>query len=1171
MTTYIKLLSAIGCGGMIGCLSPDKNKEKEYKRMLKRFLPLLIILFASGVLLAQGTVTFSGTVTDTDGEPVPGVYITVSDSKTATLSNTLRTTITGTAGEFSFSIEDPSGKTATFSHIGLKELSLPLGSVTVRTGWHVVMESKTLELDGVTVTALGVMREERSLGYAVTTVKGGQLDPNATNPVAALQGKVAGLNISGSSGGVFGRQRITLRGASTLGSNNQPLIVVDGVVVHTSVWETAPDWTGNSNDWGDELKNLNVSDIATISVLKGAAATALYGSRGMNGALVITTKGGAGAASGREGTVVRFMQSIGVDVVTSTPNLQTQYGPGTIAGDISYGQRNPDGGFYRWDTGQFYLDGSGNPTLIGANNFMFGPRFDGRTITQYDGTQDKYSAVKDGYRSFYSPAVQSNTNISVSGGTERTTFHLAAGYRYSDGTLPSESFSRGSVLFKGSHRIGDRVTVDAQVALSRSRLQNISPNIGDYYINRQVNTLYDPDYYQHKYKGEHGGIASSAYGDAYANVPIKDVWWNIYENSSRHRETNVRPAVGVNLDLASWLAFRGEAAANYHNSRRETKNDGQGYRNQGNDDIQGGLYGMGKSTSREETVAGTFTLQKQFGDFDLGGFVRGEYRNSFSDGTKTATSGGLLTPGLYSIGNSRNTPESSYAVTARKRVASAAFAVNARWREQLYMEVTGRNDWSSSLVYSDGSGNYSYFYPSVSASWVATNTFAERLPDWITFGKFRLSWAQVGNDATPFALNPGYEQKKYLQSDGSYVYGEVVSGVLLDGTLRPERKNAWEVGTDWRFLGGRIGFDFTFYKENTRDQILSIPIPKEAGTTYRLLNAGNIRNMGVELAINATPIKTKDWQWDIGATWARNRNKIISLHPDVQNYITLAGGASGGNYSIASVAQEGGPYGQLISTIAPARDDAGNMILSWDDDVRAAYAKRSGTAETLGSMMPDWTGGLSTGLHYKNVSLNVLLDVRWGGLIASYSNRFGTAYGVTESSLKYRDAANGGITWTSGYADAYGQTFGDGMIPDGVFDSGTTVTSPSGQRVDVSGMTFREAYEKGYVEPVYASAWHYFNNGWSSGTVNSGWVHEVKYIALREVSVGYRLPGKAVRKLGARNMNIILSARNLGYLYNSLPNNLNPESVMGTGTGEFRERGFIPCTATFMATLSMEF
>lgn len=1128
--------------------------------MIKTLLLLILLLSAPFALRAQDKVTFSGTVIDTNGEAVSGVHISVSDTRVATVTNL--------AGEFSFSLDDPTAKSALFSHVGMKELSLLLSTVTEQKDWRVVMEPKILELGSITVTALGISRVERALGYSATTVKGKELDQNTINPISTLQGKVAGLNISGTDGGLFGRTKISLRGASTLNSNNQPLIIVDGMAINTSVWTTAPDWLGQSDDWGDELKNLNVSDIESISVLKGAASTALYGSRGMNGALVITTKRGV-AVGGKRTTAVRFSQSIGVDMVIKTPSLQTAYGPGTIAGDVDYGNRADNGEFQRWDTDQFYLNSEGNPTLIGANNFMWGPRFDGRDIVGYDGLTTRYAPQENGYRDFYRPAVQSNTNISVSGGNEKTTFYLSGGYQYTQGTLPSMSFSRGSTTLKADHRITERVTVQAQVSLSQSKPDNISPSVGDFYINRAVNTLYDPSYYRHKYMGEHGGMASAAHGDAYANVPLKDYGWEIDQNNRQQRETSVRPKVNIGVVITDWLSFQSEASADYYNTTKETKLKGRGYRNQGNDDNSGGRYEMFKTSSREETLSGMLTAERALGDFRLGGFLRSEYRNAFADYTLNATNSGLITPGLYSISNSRGTPTSDYTITSRKRVASAVFAVNTAWRDQLYLEATGRNDWSSSLVYSDGSGDYSYFYPSVSASWVASSTFA--LPDWVTFGKLRLSWAQVGNDAAPFAINPGYEQKKYLQPDGSYVYTETVPAMLYDGTLKPELKTAWEAGTNWSFLKGRVGFDVAIYKENTRNQILSIPTPKEGGTVLRMINAGNIENKGIEIAVNTTPIKTKDWQWTIDLTYAKNRNKIISLHPEVQNYINLAGVVGDGNYRIASVAQQGGPYGLLVSDIMPERDASGNTILAWDDEMRTAYPKQSNTVGSIGSMMPDFTGSIATALRYKNLTFRAQLDVRWGGYIASYSNRYGLAYGVTEASMKYRDPANGGLTWTSSYTDTNGQSFGDGVIPDGVFAGGTIVTTPSGDRVDVSGLTFRQAYEQGYVEPVHASSHHYFRNGWSTGTVNDDWVHQVKYIALREISLGYKLPEKIAKKMGAQGVNLLLSARNLGYIYNSLPNNLHPESVRGTATAEFRERGFIPYTATFMATVSIDF
>lgn len=1129
-------------------------------------LLVFLLLFTTSSLWAQQTenstqsvdnkTTYSGIVIDLDGNSVSDVSITIKETNKGTVSNQY--------GRFFLTVAE--GSTLEISHLSFHTKTVIVGA---QRELEIMLEPKNLSLEGVTVTALGIRKQERAVGYSVTTVKGDNLDENAINPITALQGKVAGLHISGTNGGIFERTKITMRGASTLNKNNQPLIVIDGVALFTGIFEGEPNWTGNPDDYGDELKNLNPADIESISVLKGAAATALYGSRGLNGALVITTKNGGKQA----GYGVTVSQSVGFDIVLSTPHLQTTYGPGAIAGDISYGNRDENGNFYRWDTNQFYTNNDGQTTLIGANGNAWGPRFDGRDVILYDGTTGEYSPQKNSYKDFYRPAFNSNTNVTIRGGNDRSTFYLSIGYRYSDGMLPSSSFSRGSTLLKGSHRISNRVSVDAQVSFAHSKPQNSMPSIGDYYINRNINQLYDSRYYSDKYKGLHGGMASTTQGDAYANVPVKNLWWLMYENSVEQREMSIHPAINLNITIMEWLRFKAEANTAFYNTEKETKWLGQGYRNEGNNDDLGGKYEMRKTENREENLAGTFTFHKIINDFDLGGFIRGEYRNSKADRTLNTTTGGLITPNVYSLTNGRGTPRSEYKITSRKRVLSAVFAANAGWRDQLYLEVTGRNDWSSSLVYSNGNGNYSYFYPSVSASWIVSESFRKQFPSWITLGKFRLSWAQVGNDAEPFAINPGYEQKKYLQPDGTYIYSEIVPSTLYsrDALLKPERKNAWEIGADWRFLYGRIGADIALYKENTYDQIMNIPIPKESGTTSRMVNAGNIENKGIEIALTTIPVKTKSWQWNVDFTFARNRNKIISLHPDVQKHINLSGEVGGGNYRVAAVAIAGSDYGMLVSDIMPARDESGNIVLSWDDEYRAAYPKRGSTVEKIGSMMPDWTGSVATGLRYKNLTFRALLDIRWGGLIASYSNRYGTAYGLTETSLRWRDADSGGTFWTSAYADSYGQSFNDGVIPEGVFDAGTVVTTPSGDRVDVSGLTFREAYERGYVEPVHSSSYQSYSNGWSTGTVNDSWVHEVKYIALRELSLSYRLPNKAAGKLGMQKMDITLSAHNLGYLYNSLPNNLHPESIRGTGTADFRERGFIPYTATFMATITMEF
>ena len=386
------------------------------------------------------------------------------------------------------------------------------------------------------------------------------------------------------------------------------------------------------------------------------------------------------------------------------------------------------------------------------------------------------------------------------------------------------------------------------------------------------------------------------------------------------------------------------------------------------------------------------------------------------------------------------------------------------------------------------------------------------------------------------------------------------------------------MGLDLRFLNNRINLDATYYKENTKDQIMNIATPSISGISNQLINAGNIQNSGVEIALNTIPFRNKDWEWNLDFTFTKNSNKIVELHPDAAEYIGLRGSTGWGNMRIQSAAKVGGPYGVLISDITPKRDDNGNIILKWSDSDRSAYADRSLKNEMIGDMNPDFLGSVSTGLTWKNLSFRMALDMRFGGKVASYGNRYGTAYGWTESSLKFRDEAHGGMTWTSQYLNAdgsqsgsYGVTYHDGMIPQGIFASGTTVTGVDGKSHDVSGMSYQQAYQAGILEPMHAASYYNYANQWSTGVINDGWVHDLKYIALREITVGYTFPANIAGKIGAKRLGVSFSARNLGYLYNSLPNDVNPEGVRGNLSGEFRIRSFDPYTANYTMTINVGF
>ena len=862
--------------------------------MLKNFKPVNLILVVGAmalpvsayadlvpekldvsISLQSGKVT--GVVEDNFG-PVAGASVVV--------KGTTNGTITDMNGNFSLEGVN-NGDLIQISFIGYmtQELIYKGQAISVK------LAEDTQKLDEVVVTALGMKRSEKSLGYAMKEIKGDELNANLINPVAALQGKVAGLEISGSDGGMFGSSKVQIRSASTLGKNNQPIYVIDGVILDNSIKEGNPDWDSNPNDYGNELKNLNPDDFESVSVLKGAAATALYGSRGLNGAIVITTKSGKSG----QGLGINISQSFGMDVITQTPSFQNEFGNGIIAGNVDYGDKNANGDYYIYDNfGQYPTNANGQFSLMNDQGMSWGPAFDGREIQYYDGSTRAYSPVKNNFHKAYQKGFSSNTNVAISGGNEKTTFYTSLSYKHVDGTTPNNSFDRISFLGKASHMFHPKIKLEASMSFANSMPKNSPINIGENFASGVWGRSYDPSTAKDKYKGVHGGLASSSYGDEYGNMPGIGTWWSVYENDYRQKEISVRPVVKLNIDLLDWLKFNVKGSYNYYYTRFENKQPGSGYAN------EGGYYGIGQTTKEQTNLNANFMFNKTFGDFTVNGFLHGEFYENFQQAQSMNTNGGLIAPNQYFIENSKQTPTYGAKVEDRKKMLSVAFQVGVNWKDQIFLDVTGRNDWSSTLVYADGHGSYSYFYPSVNGSWLISSTYRDQLPEWISFAKIRGSWAQVGNDTSPYIINTAY-QINTSTLNGTNYYGMSLPGTMYDQDLKPERKNAWEIGLDWRFLNNRIGLDATYYKENTKDQIMEISVPAVSGITKQLINAGNIQNKGVELALNTIPFQNQDWEWTLDFTWTKNMNKIVELHENVADYITLAGDVAYGNYRIGSV------------------------------------------------------------------------------------------------------------------------------------------------------------------------------------------------------------------------------------------------------------------------------
>ena len=1149
--------------------------------MLKRLKTVSMMLFLMGastgaafatspagvddVKITQQSGKATGTVVDAMG-PVIGASVVV--------KGTTNGTITDFDGNFSIP-NVKKGDILEISFVGYKTLEIAWNGSPL----NVTMEEDSQQLAEVVVTALGMKRETKALGYAVTEMKGDELKAaNSISPVAALQGKVAGVDIAASDGGIFGATKIQIRGNSTLGSNNQPIYVVDGVILDNSTsGNTDLNWTANPGDYGNELKNLNPDDFESVSVLKGAAATALYGSRALNGAVVITTKSGKG---GKKGVGVSFSQTVGFDVIVGNPEIQYEYGYGIFPGNrTNVANRWADDGTPNNPNSLGYstlYSKDGKATLRGAGftSYGWGPKFDGSALENYDGTMTTFSPYENGMNEYYQTGFNTNTNVSISGASDKASFYSSLSYKHADGQTPNNVFDRYSMLLKGSYKITDRLDVNASVSTAFSKPQNAQQEVGLYFVYSGIPNHVNPGYWADKYKGAHGGQASTSYGDEYGYVPgnVKGLWWNLNENSNIQKEWVFRPTFEVNYRILDWLRAKVDGNINYYTREMESKSMGGGYA------MEGGGYALESYSKTQLTLGGTVSADKRLGDFNIGGFARFEYYNKTEQYMRLATNGGLIVPGQFFINNSKNTPSYTGKIQGTKRMLSAIAALNLSWKDQLYMDITGRNDWSSALVYSDAHGNYSYFYPSVSGSWLITETFKEKLPEWISFAKLRASWAQVGNDMPSYELNQGYSVGTIKTSSGNIYTNNLSSNTVYDMNLKPERKNSWEVGLDFRVLKNRIGLDVTYYKENTKDQIMSISVPGVSGINYKKVNAGNIQNSGIEIALNTTPIQTKDWEWNLDFTYTKNKSKIVSLHEDVADFIALQGQVNAYDYRIGSVAQVGGAYGELMTDIMPAKNEKGENILLWDDYWRDGYNKRSGKLEVIGDVNPDFLGSIASTLTYKDWSLRVALDGRFGGMIASYANRYGSMTGYTKNTLAGRDAEHGGITWTSKWmntdgtpSESYGITYHDGVIPEGVFADGTTIDCADGITRDMSGVSFADAVSKGWLEPVHAGAHTYNVNSWGGGVIGDNWVEELNYIALREITLSYRLPNAWAEKVGAQNINISATGRNLGYLYNSLTNNLNPESVRGNASGEFRIRSFNPYTANFMFTLNVNF
>ena len=1155
--------------------------------MLKRLKTVSMMLFLMGastgaayattsmgvddVKITQQSGTCTGIVLDATGETVIGASVVV--------KGTTNGTITGIDGDFTLT-GVKKGDIIEISFVGYQ---------TVEVAWdgkplNVTLKEDTQTLQEVVVTAIGLPKQAKSVGYATTRVSTTEIErANSVNPVNALQGKVAGVQINqGGASGVTSSSSITIRGAKSVDKNNSPIWVIDGMII------TEPA-TGNlsGTDWGSQLKNLNPADYESVQVLKGAAATALFGSRGANGAIVITSKGGK---MGKQGIGVEIQQTLEfTDVYKSPVDLQNIYGAGYS---------------YNGYEGDFNPDGS-----LTATTSSFGPKMDGKVmVNQFlpHGEATPFVAHPDNWNEFYQTGVNSTTNVAISGGSENSSFRLSYGFMSNKGVFEGNDFKRHNLAFRGNTKLNDIFSVEIGINFGFSTAKNGASQGGwDWGNNVGMITAYnlprsyDVADHHRSYRAEDKSVISTTYS------ALSNYYHTRETELKKRKETSLLADIKLNAKITDWLTASVKANYNHYDISSEEHWVGQGanYGPSGS-----GGYGRGGKRSGEYNVSGMlrtselpFKLWDQ--DFTISAIVSAEvYGNTDTHEWKKSTNGGLVVPGYFSFSNSKNKIEPTFDYTPRnQQTFGISGIVNLGWKDQLFLELTGRNDWVSNLTYpkyvANAGNNWSVFYPSANASWVFTDTFADKMPEWFSFGKLRASIARVGMGTAAYATVKGYgiykQESIYVPDRSSSALSAVPNlGERFNENVKPEIQQSIEFGFDTRFFNERLNIDFAYYKSNTYNQIMSVGSVLESGASKKFINAGNIQNQGIEVMVEGTPIRTADWRWTVGGNLTINRGKVVELDDEVKEWQLM------GQYDASPEiwAYEGGEFGVLTSwanssTMSPLVYKDGKMVIQYDEErgtphsasmySPVTYYQRNEEGDRdrhiLGKVEPDFTLSLNTSLSYKNFDLYIQGDGRFGGNYFSNMWKYSIPKGSLKSTLRGRDKEHGGIA----RINYKGETTYDGLMLDAIFADGAKapLQNPDGsvgEMVEVGGMTYKDAVagkpEWGGlgIRPVMTGSWYWWNYGFGMPAM-PGSIQDNTWFALREITLGYRFPESICKKFGANYLRVGFTARNICYIINKLTDGLNPAAISSNNPLQPMDIGGVPFSRSYAVNLTVRF
>lgn len=1064
---------------------------------MKKYVMLLVsLLFLCFQVANAQTKTVSGVVKSAeDGETMPGVNVFV--------KGTTQGTITDIDGNFTLKV--PEDATAlVFSFVGMISQEIAIGTQTT---FNVTMEPETTDLEEVVVTALGITKAEKAVGFATSVVKSDELQavPRA-NVSEALAGRVAGVSVAATSTEPGAATSISIRGCSSLTGNNEPLWVIDGVPIQTTTVESH----NGDGVKGAGSNNINQDDIESMNILKGAAATALYGSRAANGVIIITTKNGSKAKRGFE---VEANAGVQMSRVANLPQMQNKFGQG-------------------WN-GIRTLDenGSWGPVMDGSWR-VYGAEYENAQLMQ------EFKAVKNNVKNFFETGFTKNYGIGVSGrslneeGQVASTYYLSYSRTSDDGIIPGskDKYERNTIAMRGSHVCNQYIKFSSSINLATSRTSSVPTDQGT----TVIDGLYEMP--------RNISIADLQDLSSPFNTPlayfteygITNPYWAIKNNYEVMNQKKLFGKIQADITPMQDLNFTyrfGFDYLDYDDKAAEAKITADNPTTSGDNTDLGSVYAQyhREYEINHDIIA---SYNKKFGAIDMSAVVGSNINEHFFTELEAEGSDLTIESGWWHMANA-GTQKPAKEKQEKRRLVGLFADINLSYNDLIYLDITGRNDWSSTLP----KGNNSFFYPGVTASFLFTTLLNDDVKKYITFGKVRAAFGKTGNDADPYKTSKtfvsGYadaiytsEVTKFPMNNGTNSYK--TQNTLGSSDLRPEMTTEWELGTEMKFLNNRIGLDLSYYNRNTDDQIMTLKCEPAVGYTYITRNYGKVSNKGIELMLDFTPVKTKDWEWDVTVNYNKNVNKVIELPAELNGEYAIQA-FSTSNSAVYMKAIVGESMGQFYTYRTQYVDDAGNLKYDYNADGKLTSNKEfkgnghmvvddqglpvmtTDVVATGKSAMNKWTGGVSSSLRWKDLTLSGAFDIRMGG------------YMFSRTSDLMRFTGNG---ISSTYNDRQAFVIPNSMVLD----------SESGEYVE--NTTPLTLYNGGIQD--------WYDLGGNEG--GEGFLINRSFIKLRNVSLSYDIPKNLVSKIGLQNVRLSAVASNL-FTWTPASNCFIDPDVSSYGTG----------------------